>query len=337
MKNSDMKVIAIILSIALFFTIVTSNAVSIASVVFLAKGQTATEGTVGEEGTATTPDAGTATTPDAGTATTPDAGTASTPETTAPAVDSNANANTNANANNNADANKPAADANKPAGNAGALSSDEALAMFQKAAKEINTKGVAGYTKLSWQEITAFSAGDNATVNDALKGLIGNFMTSKEKAESDPKISEKGSEDAMRRMPTSNCSKKAIKSVNCVAKGSNYEITIVMNSETNPTKAATDGLNVMSRDLLYMEDVHDTVKNDPTVSKIVTSLNKGEITYPDYTITAEMTKDGKFVNITHKCAAELVADADGKIAVIPFSVSGSGTLVFNVVYKDFKY
>ena len=38
MKNSDMKVIAIILSIALFFTIVTSNAVSIASVVFLAKG-----------------------------------------------------------------------------------------------------------------------------------------------------------------------------------------------------------------------------------------------------------------------------------------------------------
>ena len=38
MKNSDMKVIAIILSIALFFTIVTSNVVSIASVVYLAKG-----------------------------------------------------------------------------------------------------------------------------------------------------------------------------------------------------------------------------------------------------------------------------------------------------------
>ena len=336
MKNSDMKVIAIILSIALFFTIVTSNAVSIASVVFLAKGQTATEGTVDASGDATNTDANANNNANTNTNT----NNTATPETTAPAADSNANANTNtdanANANTNADANANA-DANKPADNAGALSSDEALAMFQKAAKEINTKGVAGYTKLSWQEITAFSAGDNATVNDALKGLIGKFMTSKEKAESDPKISEKGSEDAMRRMPASNCSKKAIKSVNCVAKGSNYEITIVMNSETNPTKAATDGLNVMSRDLLYMEDVHDTVKNDPTVSKIVTSLNKGEITYPDYTITAEMTKDGKFVNITHFCAANLVADADGKIAVIPFSVSGSGTLAFNVVYKDFKY
>ena len=38
MKSSDLKVVAIILSIALFFTIITSNAVSIASVVILAKG-----------------------------------------------------------------------------------------------------------------------------------------------------------------------------------------------------------------------------------------------------------------------------------------------------------
>ena len=41
MKSSDLKVVAIILSIALFFTIITSNAVSIASVVILAKGGTA--------------------------------------------------------------------------------------------------------------------------------------------------------------------------------------------------------------------------------------------------------------------------------------------------------
>ena len=40
MKSSDLKVVAIILSIALFFTIITSNAVSIASVVILAKGGT---------------------------------------------------------------------------------------------------------------------------------------------------------------------------------------------------------------------------------------------------------------------------------------------------------
>ena len=50
-----------------------------------------------------------------------------------------------------------------------------------------------------------------------------------------------------------------------------------------------------------------------------------------------MTKDGKFVNVTHYCEAELAADADGKVLVVPFSVSGSGVLAFNVIYKDFKY
>ena len=332
MKNSDMKVIAIILSIALFLTIVTSNAVSIASVVFLAKGQTATEGTVGNDG-ATNNDANANADANANTG----SDSSATVETTAPAAgETQAPVAGETQAPAAGETQAPAADANKPAANA-TLTADQALAMFQKAAKEINGSGKAGYTKISWQEIAEFKASDNATVNDALKGLIGNFMTSKEKAESDPKISEKGSEDAMRRMPPSNCSKNAIKSVNCVAKGSNYEITIVLNSETNPGKTATDGVNVMSRDILYIEDVEDTVKNDATVSKIVTDLKKGEITYPDYTIVAEMTKDGKFVNITHKCAAKLVADADGKVLMIPFSVSGSGTLVFNVVYKDFKY
>ena len=86
MKSSDLKVVAIILSIALFFTIITSNAVSIASVVILAKGGsgatvqtggTAQGGTV-QQGTVTTPGGTTSTTPDAGT-TTPDTGT-TTPE-----------------------------------------------------------------------------------------------------------------------------------------------------------------------------------------------------------------------------------------------------------------
>ena len=51
MKSSDLKVVAIILSIALFFTIITSNAVSIASVVILAKGGTPAAGNVAGGGT----------------------------------------------------------------------------------------------------------------------------------------------------------------------------------------------------------------------------------------------------------------------------------------------
>ncbi len=343
MKNSDMKVIAIILSIALFFTIVTSNAVSIASVVFLAKGQTATEGTVGENTDNTvTPDANN----NASTNNNASNNSTVTPETTAPAADSNANTNTDANANantntdananNNADANKPAGDANKPAtdankpaDNAGATSGidKEALAMFQKAAKDINTKGVAGYSYKSWQAIESINVGGN----DKLKGLIESFLTKEEDAET--KVQEKGSEDAMRRMPISNCSESTIASVTKKASGSNVVVTIVMKDVTNPAKTDTDGLNVMSRDFLYMEDVHNTVKTDSAVKLLVKSLDKGEITYDDYTITATMTKDGKFVEITHRCAAKLIADAK----LIVGSIQGDGVLVFNVRYWDFKY
>ncbi len=323
MKNSDMKVIAIILSIALFFTIVTSNAVSIASVVFLAKGQTATEGTV---------DAGTATTPDAGTATTPNAGTATTPDATQPAGNSGSTADTTAPAGNSGSTATP--DANKPAADSNTLSSEEALKMFQKAANDITTKGSAGYTKKAWQEIAAFQLGGSEALSSAVKGLIEGFMT--KEADAKEEISEKNSEDAMNRFPASNCTMNTVQSVTAKASGSNYIITIVMKDQINPAKADTDGIRVMSKDILYMEDVEDTVKNDSTVSAIVKELKKAEINYKAYTITAEMTKDGKFVSISHTCSADLVADIKAQL-VISFDVSGSGTLVFQTRYTNFKY
>ena len=49
MKNSDMKVIAIILCIALFFTFIVSNAAAIASIMLVVKGP-ATQETVQQDG-----------------------------------------------------------------------------------------------------------------------------------------------------------------------------------------------------------------------------------------------------------------------------------------------
>ncbi len=322
MKNSDMKVIAIILSIALFFTIVTSNAVSIASVVFLAKGQTAQQGNVNAPGGN---NGSTGTDVNTGADTNTDANTGA--DTNA---DANANANTDANANANTNTNT---NTNTGTNNGGTTSSNskidkEALAMFQKAAKDINSKGVAGYSYKSWQAIESIDVGGN----DKIKGLIEGFLTKEEDAET--KVQAKGSDDAKRRMPISNCSESTIESVSKKASGSNVVITLVMKDVTNPGKNDKDGLNLMSRDFLYMEDVHNTVKTDSAVKLLVKSLNKGEITYKAYTITATMTKDGKFVEITHKCSAQLVADA-----TLAFNIplSGNGVLQFNVRYWDFKY
>ncbi len=358
MKNSDMKIIAIILSIALFLTIVTSNAVSIASVVFLAKdAATAQQGTVGDAGTATTPDAGTATTPDAGTATTPDAGTATTPdagtattpdagtattpdagtatpEATQPSGDANKpDANKPA-----GDANKPAGDANKPAGDANkpaasaTLTSDQALAMYQKAAKEINTKGVAGYTKKGWQAVEGqLQLSKFGFLAGTLTDLIGKFMTPE--AEAEEKVNAKGSDDAKNRMPISDCSKSYIKSVTPKTEGDNYVITIVMNDQVNPSYEDKDGLVKMSKEFLDIKDVKKTVVEDPTVSKVVSKLD-GTINYKAYTITAKMTKDGKFIDIVHYGVGDIKADLT---AVAVGDLSASGALSFNAHYYDFKY
>ncbi len=332
MKNSDMKVIAIILSIALFFTIVTSNAVSIASVVFLAKGQTATEGTVGNEGTATTPDAGTATTPSGSTATTPDAGTATTPNagtaTTPNAGTATPDAGTATTPNAGTatpDANKPAGDANQPAADNNPIAKDP-LAAYQKAAKEINTKGIAGYNKIGWQKPLKIEG--LGFLDSVIVPILEGFMTTEDEAE--VKVNAKGSDDAKNRMPASNCSKGMVKSATAekLANG-NYKVVVVLNEQTNPSYADKDGLGVMSKEFLDYADVQKTVVEDPTVSKIVKSLD-GKIVYKDYTITSEMTADGKFVSITHYGIGYIDATLNG-------SLNAKGELEFNAKYTDFKY
>ena len=176
---------------------------------------------------------------------------------------------------------------------------------------------------------------DEKTIKKAYRKLARKYHPDVcDEEDAEEKVSAKGTDDAKNRMPASNCSEKTIESVTKTTKGNNYVITIVMKDQVNPAKADKDGLNVMSRDILYMEDVHDTVKNDGTVSKLVKSLNKGEINFKAYTITAEMTKDGKFVNITHKCSAALIADAT---LAFNIGLKGEGVLQFNVKYWDFKY
>ena len=72
-----------------------------------------------------------------------------------------------------------------------------------------------------------------------------------------------------------------------------------------------------------------TVVEDPTVSKIVKSL-EGQIEYKAYTITSEMTADGKFVSITHYGIGYIKANING-------SINAKGELEFNAKYTDFQY
>ncbi len=327
MKNTDMKVIAIILTVALCLTVLTSNVVSIASVVILAKGSTGatveagtnagtstdanTNTPAGNNGTQTQTPAG-----NGGSTTPTQAPSGNTGATQAPSGNTGA---TQAPSGNTGATQAPAADGN-------VMAPEAALKFFQDAATEIKTNGSAAYKVKSWQDVESVNIG-----NSALESIIMGFVTSEDKAE--VKDNAKGTDDSKNRMPVSNCTMNSVQSVSSKEVNGNYVITIVMKDQINPTAEDTDGISLMSRDLLYMKAVTDTIESNGAIKAIVKELKTAELNYRAFTITAEMTKDGKFVNITHECRAELKAEAK----LIVGSLAGDGVLIFRAKFYDFAY
>ena len=200
---------------------------------------------------------------------------------------------------------------------------------YKDACNKIKTTGAAGHTRKEWQELKSLNLG---AASSLLEGVLKGFMTSE--ADAKEAVSEKGSDDAKNRMCPCDCDMCFVASATKenLANG-NYKITIVMKDENTPKKGSK-GIASMSTGILYMEDVSDTVVNDATVSKIVKSLDKGELYYQAYTIVAEMTKDGKFVDINHFAICQLSATATVKLVG---QISGDGTLDFHSHWYNFKY
>ena len=322
MKSSDLKVVAIILAIALFFTIVTSNAVSIASVVLLAKGDNGSTIVDGNNGNNGNNGGNNNSTP------ADNNGNNSTP-----ADNNGGDSNTTADNNSgNGGSNTPAGN---NSGNGGGTNSNEwdktkTFNFYKAACDKITSTGAAGHTRKEWQEIKELNLGSSIVTN-LVKPIITSFMKTEDQASES--VSDKGSDDAKRRMAPCGADISYVKSATKKdLSNGNYQITIVMNDENTPKKGSK-GVAAMATGILYMEDVQETVKNDSTVSKVVKSLDKAEIIYQAYTIVAEMTKDGKFVSIEHHTDGAISASAKLSIG----SMNGTGTLAFYSKWYNFKY
>ena len=336
MKSSDLKVVAIILAIALFFTIVTSNAVSIASVVLLAKGDNGSTIVDGNNGNNGNNGGNNNSTP------ADNNGNNSTPadnnggDSNTPADNNSGNGGSS---NTPADNNSGNGGSNTPAGNnsgnGGGTNSNEwdktkTFNFYKAACDKITSTGAAGHTRKEWQEIKELNLGSSIVTN-LVKPIITSFMKTEDQASES--VSDKGSDDAKRRMAPCGADISYVKSATKKdLSNGNYQITIVMNDENTPKKGSK-GVAAMATGILYMEDVQETVKNDSTVSKVVKSLDKAEIIYQAYTIVAEMTKDGKFVSIEHHTDGAISASAKLSIG----SMNGTGTLAFYSKWYNFKY
>ena len=336
MKSSDLKVVAIILAIALFFTIVTSNAVSIASVVLLAKGDNGSTIVDGNNGNNGNNGGNNNSTP------ADNNGNNSTPadnnggDSNTPADNNSGNGGSS---NTPADNNSGNGGSNTPAGNnsgnGGGTNSNEwdktkTFNFYKAACDKITSTGAAGHTRKEWQEIKELNLGSSIVTN-LVKPIITSFMKTEDQASES--VSDKGSDDAKRRMAPCGADISYVKSATKKdLSNGNYQITIVMNDENTPKKGSK-GVAAMATGILYMEDVQETVKNDSTVSKVVKSLDKAEIIYQAYTIVAEMTKDGKFVSIEHHTDGAISASAKLSVG----SMNGTGTLAFYSKWYNFKY
>ena len=358
MKSSDLKVVAIILSIALFFTIITSNAVSIASVVILAKGGTGT--TVVQDGTATTPGGTTSTTPGGTVSTTPGGTTSTTPggttsttpggtQTTPDATQPNGgNTNTQTTPDaNKPDANKPAGD-NKPAGQT--KSAKECLEIYTRVMNKAKKEAPA-YTKVEYQELP--SDANNRVISQGA-GLVGTLlnlvdtlgiMTSPEDAKADPEIKEAGSD--MRWFPVYKCEKGCyLTDTNAIQEykyedlgGDKARVTLVLKAEKNPEPMA-EGANSSPSNTgamfspLAKADIDNTI-NGGTVSKVIKNVTY-DLTYHDCkaiieynTKTDELIKVEQYMNVSIAGGGDIVLLGAIKI--------DKQELWNTILITDFKY
>ena len=246
MKSKDLKIIAVILAVSLVFTVIASNAVSVASIVFLAKNdiqgapaqqQQQAQPQQQQQSSNVTPGGNTSTTPDA-TQPSGDNGASTTPDATQPSGDNGSNA---------------TPDANKPADNGGSTAAKktdkEVLEIYTKLMNKAKADKP-GYKKVEYQELPGDAQNRVISKGEGLVGVLLNLvdslelMKSKEAAEADPEIVEKGSD--MRWFPVYKCEKGCYLTDVSAIESTKYEdlgngkarITIELKDEANPEPMA---------------------------------------------------------------------------------------------------
>ena len=317
MKDSWFKVISIALAVALVFSIITSNIVTITAISSLRKAKVAagTAVPVGQGSNEGKNDGNNTAQPD-------NSGTGDTNETTA------------------ADT-TPSGSGGNGSGGSGSgggttaqqkqgMSKAEVLNIYKNAINKVKNNAAAGYTKKEWQSLPELDIG---TLGKILNPFIDRFMT--QEADAKEEVSAKGSDDAKRRFPACTLTDLSkIATATCTESGGNYNIKIVMIDEKNP-KESNNFLGQITNSVLYEESIREEVDGlvllgSPLVEKGYTF----DITYNAFTITAKITKDGKFISLEH--FANVPIKADAKVAKI-YNLNGTARLENNCKYYDFKY
>ncbi len=195
---------------------------------------------------------------------------------------------------------------------------------YKNAVGKVKNDGAAGYTLKAWQDVKSLTVkSSDSALNSALKdefkkifGEVTNLGLSK------------GSVDAKDCFPSNTVAYNQVKSATCTKKGNNYVIKVVFVDTKNPT-GNNNAISKTAPIYVDMVGMANAMRDGQAITKATGSAN-----YTAYTVTSEITPDGKFVSMTHsgpcKAALDLYATGIGNIDV-------DMNLVFNAKYTAFEY
>ncbi len=186
---------------------------------------------------------------------------------------------------------------------------EEILAFYQNAVRNVAVSGNAGYSYKTWEEVIKAEV-TNSSLPPSVTDIVKDMFVSEEEAEKyNYSI---GSDEARENIALSNCSANSVQSATIEEKGGNYIITIVMKDHVNPQKTDTDGVSVMSTNIVYADDLEASLDNMAIIKNV-------DCSYSNYTIVAEVTKNGELVSVKHSSRLGMNADAAesfGKMTMI---------------------
>ena len=203
----------------------------------------------------------------------------------------------------------------------------EVLAFYKKAVDKVRT-GACGYDKQAWQTVPALNITGNAGIDNTIKGLVGNYMTPKDKAEVEKYT--KNTDGAKTHLPPCNLTDMSkIKSATCTQQGGNYLVKIVLADETSPATKQASFLNQITDNFLAKDSIDETLNG----ISIVKNANY-DLVYKDYTITAVITPDGNFQSLLHHSSVDIQIHSVN--IILPIKDKGA-TMEADCEWRNFSY
>ncbi|MBR5410630.1 MAG: hypothetical protein IK104_08150 [Clostridia bacterium] len=203
------------------------------------------------------------------------------------------------------------------------------VSFFAAAVNDVRFNCSASYDKVEHQKISDVNMTGNATVDGMIRDSIGSFAKDETTAEHVAGV--KGTPSSGENMlGWGLADDSAVVSATLEESGGNYRITILMADEDTPDKATPRHLEAVGS-VMFREDVEAALGSVPQIKE----FSGIRILYTNYTITAELTPDGRLVSLRHHCDAEILL---GHMKIVLFSLDNKSIKLENtVVYSGFSY